>query len=394
MNAMTRELIKLQSLDQKSKSWLSCGKESLSIFLSQIQDSLYDPLTKKNLKELSEIYNANPNIHPHASASFALALNVFKVLDHNPSISIPGIGWFSNYRLIDQIILPNTTNAHTPVTLYFFNKKTHLYLSSKYMEHFYGWPFNKALQGDQPSYRHMNDDFFAATKRSITSSYNIYDASQIIGHALDLYRDVLKNPARYVNKEIVLLQLVWEMNNSSSYPHLFKKQLKMIEELNRFAPWFNTSMKNLFKERNIDFSFIYMNYHDFLRQSNIHMLDSKRYQYVVKNYVEHVIFSNQMDQLKYYLASLQPKHFGNHLRYLIKTRDIMHIEQTLGAPPYYLDKKQYPLATDIVMLFRFHTFKERIIIPADLDQRFEINNAFNYYYKLITIYFSKKESTK
>jgi hypothetical protein len=251
-----------------------------------INDNLYYPLQEQ---ERLQFKSADGNElkwkASRANSSACLLLNTFSPLRKGSHIEIKEIGVFNTYAIERKLQVLNDSKRKANIDMVLSNKDSIVYIESKFTELFY---YDKTYQLSQSYFkedRYPSKDIYDAAKQ-LLNQFNHFDGDQLVKHAIAIYRDCLDHPNDYKNKKVFLMNLCWELHDTSyKYEDSFNLQLRAIKEATMFAYLFNRLMKEVFEKIGIEFQFVYMNYYDFIHhQTNLLELDEELINYLDYRY--------------------------------------------------------------------------------------------------------------
>lgn len=385
----------LPETSEKNKNYLD-HNQAVQEKIRKANYNLYRALTDDHVKRLLEGSGDELNYKLKCvNSSAVLALNVFSVLDEPNQLTINGVGTFEKYRIEERLptlLQKNDDKNPAQIDVVLENDQTVAFVESKYTEHlrknddskneFNQSYFNKKC--------YVNQSFYQDIKPFLNQSYQYFNASQIVKHVIAIYRDVYQNPKKYEGKNIVLLNLVWEVKNTGQqFPYMFYRQCHMWQELNRFASRFNKRMKRAFESLGITFSFVYISYEDFiLHHSNLKDIDEHQYDYVVNRYLfQKDKDVSHMDKLRNYLYSIATLDMAIEFIDYLKDKRIVSIYSS------YNKEEQETIensdATSAVILSNY----QALDYQTKGVQSYLLVNVFNHYQKVTVIYLKEQTSS-
>lgn len=118
-------------------------------------------------------------------------------------------------------------------------------------------------------------------KHSYVSKYQNYDALQVIKHLLGVFNYCVTNN---VQKNIELINVIWNFTNKDHYPELAKLKEKEFEEAKEVEHLINNYLITNFSDMKFKLSFTVMTYDDFIDEINLKDIDIETYNYYNQRY--------------------------------------------------------------------------------------------------------------
>ena len=364
----------------------------LKTTIEKVNANLYCPLKEE---EIAQFQNADGNELETKAAkvnsSAALLLNMFTQLRRDGKIELNDFGKFNSYELETKLQVLNGGGKKANIDLSMSNKKSYIYIESKFTELFYYRKKEPTSLSYQVESKYPSKDIYKSAIQFL-DKYKVYDVNQLVKHTIGVYRDCLTNPDKYKGKTVYLLNLSWELITSDKDLYeSFKLQLEAIKEATEFNYKFNRAMEMVFKNIGINFKFIYMNYYDFYLG-----ILKNRSDLPLHNYLKQRYFNiqrrglNTDDAMDYIEAHLYEEISRTQFRETLKDYNVIFISE---YPKCFSD--------DIELDKRFTKFLDAIITIKFVDKKIpKITGEYNiseylnihsssYYNKTTVIYLSK-----
>jgi nucleoid DNA-binding protein len=394
LNELNKERLALIERFKKRMEFLNLKVDENSVTeIERVNANLYYPLKEAEIESFKKADgNELETKAAKVNSSAALLLNVFTPLRRGEKITLQGFGEFNSYELEKQLQVLNGNGKKANIDMLLENKKSIIYIESKFTELFYYRKKATTSSSYQDMRKYPNKDIYQAAIQFI-DKYQLYDANQLVKHTIGIYRDCLNNPDRYIGKKVYLLNLNWELITSDKdLRESFKLQLEALQEGTDFIGRFNKVMKNCFKRIGIDFKFIYINYYDFYTR----IMRFKKTDHILYNYLKQRYFLlqrrglNTDDAIKYIEAHLDNEIAKTQFKEMIKDYNVIYLMEYSGA-----------FSDDIVLDDRFKKFLDAIISIKNVDKKipriigeYSLNeylhiHSSNYYKKTTIIYLSK-----
>ncbi|QLY40655.1 hypothetical protein HF295_07270 [Hujiaoplasma nucleasis] len=359
--------------------------------IGHINDNLFYPLLEEERKQLEDGDGDELSWKTsRVNSSACLLLNTFTPMRQGNSLSINNLGVFNSYRLEDKLQVLNGSVRKANIDMVISNNETVVYIESKFIELFY---YDKKHQLSESYFsedKYPTKDIYQASKQ-LFNLYNYFDGNQLIKHAIGIYRDCLDNKEKYLNKKVKLLNLAWELHDTTyKYEDSFRLQLRAIKEATMFTSMFNKLMKKAFKKIGVDFEFIYMNYYDFIH----HHTDIGMYSIELLNYLDKRYFfyhkrkENMEDKIDYIKSCIENDLSMDDLEDFLDKFKIINVQEI-----YQIDeisyKEEYMMLSDVIVLVGPHIINfPKNYDPTNVNEFLHIVSPL-FYNRYTIIYLSK-----
>ena len=331
-------------------------EKNIDVQIMQANRNLLEPLREFEIQQLKEGDGDELDWKlRQINSSSALAINVFHAIHEGQPLRIEGIGTFAGYELEKKLSTVINHDSKANIDLHLENADTHLYIESKFTEMFNKHNYHSELIATSYTNEknHIDKDIYEAIKPFLFRSFQYYDGTQIIRHAVGIYRDLVEHPESYAGKKVVLLNLVWELKNvQNRFPILYDIQVQALGELNNFAMQFDKRMKEAFQKRGVDFFFLYQSYEDFiLYGSNLKEVALETYEYVVHRYLFQLDSElSKRDRLKYLLHSIPGSSSQINFIEELRNTEIIEARKQCDNLPIILDASIMSKTTMVIIL--------------------------------------------
>lgn len=321
--------------------------------ITDVDDNLYVPLSDIERKQFEAAdgdelkWKAN---RVHSSA--CLLLNTISSLRQGKTLRIKNMGDYNDYQFERKLQVLNGRGKKANIDLVLSNDQSIVFIESKFTELFFYQKKSDLSQSYFIEDKYPSKDIYQASKLLFNQS-NHFDSNQLIKHTIGIYRECLENIDKYKNRKVVLMNLCWELHDTSyKYEESFNLQVRAIKEATIFTQNFRKMMKKVFKKIGIDFDFIYMNYYDFIHhQTNIGILDSDLIDYLNKRYFffhhRKESIDNQIDYIKCHIENdLSLDDFDDYMDRF----KILSIQNIYRANELIYDEKYLELADAMIII--------------------------------------------
>ena len=364
----------------------------LKTAIEKVNTNLYYPL---KAEEIIRFQNADGNELETKAAkvnsSAALLLNMFTQLRRDGKIELNGFGKFNSYELETQLQVLNGGGKKANIDLSMTNKKSYIYIESKFTELFYYRKKAPTSLSYQVESKYPRKDIYKAAIQFL-DKYKVYDANQLVKHTIGIYRDCLTNPDKYKGKTVYLLNLNWELITSDKdLSESFKLQLEAIKEATDFNYKFNRVMKTCFNNIGVNFKFIYMNYYDFYLGILKNKVDPKFRNYLTQRYFNIQRRGlNTDDAIDYIEAHLYEDIAKTQFREMLQDYNVIYLSEypKSFSNEIELDKRFTKFLDAIISIKNSENKIPRINGEHNLTEFLHIHSGI-YFNKTTVIYLSK-----
>ena len=270
------DLLKEQFINVVGPRTFQQGSVARSYYLEQLNDNLYQPMSKSVLNAYSkgsgnEIKSGKrPAKMSSIRSSSALTYNLF--LNNNVKFGGRygriGKGEYSvEFEKQFRTLKSSKTPANLDAYLFCADTGEAIACEMKMIE----WIFNKPrtlkkAYFDSNKYFDSGDVFVNIANDLQSSEITRYDASQMFKHAVACYNAICTSEKDKV-KKLTLVNCVWTLSNSNllgddEFKYIEREKLEL-KEFNEFKKIMEP-LKDLFKSKGVDFDIVFYTFNDFL----------------------------------------------------------------------------------------------------------------------------------